>query len=57
MKKKIENIKQFVGEPEKGFEIHDVIREGRSVTIDPLKLSAVLQEIKDKLNEIIDETT
>ena len=52
----MEKIKrlEFIADPRAGFETHDIIREGRSATIDPLKLSAVLKEIQEKVNEIID---
>ena len=52
--KKIEKIEKFEADPKKGYETHDFIREGRAVEIDPLKISAVLSELKEKINEIVE---
>ncbi len=51
---KIKKIEKFEADPKKGHEVHDTIREGRAVNIDPLKISAVLEELKEKINEVVD---
>ncbi len=51
---KIKNIEKFEADPKNGYKIHDVIREGRAVEIAPLNLSAVIQELQDKMNEVVD---
>jgi hypothetical protein len=35
-----------------GKEVHDFLRDGRSTDLDPLKVSAVLTKIVDKINRI-----
>jgi len=52
---KIKKIEKFESDSQNGFEVHDAIRSGRSPEIDPLRLATVIQEIKDKLNEVIDK--
>ena len=51
---KIEKIEKFEADPKKGHETHDLIREGRAIDIDPLRLAAVLDELRNKQNEIIE---
>ncbi len=50
----IKKIEKFEADPKKGYETHDLIREGRAVDIEPLRLSAVINELREKLNEVID---
>jgi hypothetical protein len=52
--KKVDKIEKFDSSRERGFKVHDVIRSGRSIEIDPLLLSSVIEEIRMKLNEVID---
>ena len=40
--KKIEKIEKFIADREKGFEVHNTIRSGRSLEVDPILLSSVI---------------
>lgn len=53
-KAKIKRLEKFDVDVHEGFQVHDAIRDGRSATVDPLRLSAVLQEMVDKINELVD---